>query len=159
MTNILCIRIGNRQDLPKSLYSKPENLSTMNQIFSTTRTVSLVWQRYLPLFLGNLHYNVPSLAGVYKIAVNLMDGTKQVVYVGQAADLAARLNDHLSEWEANRSLHSLVRQFQCSFAVAAVPIQADRNAAERALYLHFLPSCNSLVPSGPAYAVTPLASA
>ncbi len=106
----------------------------MNQFFSTTRTVPLAWQRYLPLNQANVLYGVPSLAGVYKIAVNFTDGTMRVAYVGQAANLAARLKDHLGEWEENQTLHSLVRRYQCSFAVAAVPWQADRNAAERALY-------------------------
>ena len=131
----------------------------MNPIIGKRRTVTLAWQRYLPFSLANVQAYAPVQAGVYKIAVNLTTGKKQVVYVGQAADLDSRLKDHLSEWECNLDLYSLVRQYQCSFAFAAVPLQADRDAAERALYLHFRPSCNTQVPTGPAYIVTPLTSA
>jgi excinuclease UvrABC nuclease subunit len=126
---------------------------------STRRTVTLAWQRYLPLSSTNVEAYAPQKAGVYKIAVALVNGQKRVVYAGQAADLDSRLKDHLSEWESNLDLYTLVRQYQCSFALALVPLQADRDAAERALYLHFRPSCNVQVPSGPACLVTPLTSA
>ncbi len=131
----------------------------MNPFIGTRRTVRLAWQRYLPFSLANVQAYAPVQAGVYKIAVNLLNGQKRVVYVGQAADLDARLKDHLSEWGSNLDLYTLVRQYQCSFALAAVPLQADRDAAERALYLNFQPSSNTQAPSGPAYLVTPLASA
>lgn len=123
------------------------------------RTVTLQWQRYLPFTLANVQAYAPLKAGVYKIAVSLLNGKRQVVYVGQADDLDSRLKDHLSEWESNRNLYSLVRQYQCSFAFALVPLQGDRDAAERALFLNFRPSCNGQEPSGPAYVVTPLTSA
>ncbi len=131
----------------------------MNPMIGTRRTVTLAWQWYLPFSLANVQAYAPVQAGVYKIAVNLLNGQKRVVYVGQAADLASRLKDHLSEWECNLDLYNLVRQYQCSFALAAVPLQADRDAAERALYLNFRPQCNTQVPTGPAYLVTPLTSA
>jgi excinuclease UvrABC nuclease subunit len=135
------------------------SLSTMNPMIGTNRTVTLAWQRYLPFSLANVQVYAPVQAGVYKIAVNLLNGKKRVIYVGQAADLDSRLKDHLSEWECNLDLYNLVRQYQCSFALAAVPLQADRDAAERALYLNFRPQCNTQVPIGPAYLVTPLTSA
>jgi hypothetical protein len=130
----------------------------MNPPIRTRRTVTLGWQRYLPYTLANVQRFAPVKAGVYKIAVHLTTGRKRVIYVGQATDLDARLKDHLSEWETNSSLYSIVRQYQCSFALALVPLQADRDAAERALYLHFRPSCNEQEPLGPAYVVTPLTS-
>jgi excinuclease UvrABC nuclease subunit len=133
-------------------------LSMMNPAIGI-RPVRLAWQRYLPFSLLNVQTYAPVQAGVYKIAVNLLNGQKRVVYIGQAADFDARLKDHLSEWESNLDLYSIVRRYQCSFALAAVPNQSDRNAAERALYLHFRPSCNTQEPTGPAYAVTPLTSA
>lgn len=104
----------------------------MNPSIRTNRTVTLAWQRYLPFILANVQAYAPLQGGVYKIAVNLTDGKKRVVYVGQADDLDARLKDHLSEWESNVELYTLVRQYECSFALAAVPLQADRDAAERA---------------------------
>lgn len=131
----------------------------MNPSIRPPRTVTLAWQRYLPLNLANVQAYAPVKAGVYKIAVNLVNGQKRVVYVGKADDLDARLKDHLSEWEPNMDLHSLVRRYECSFSLAVVPLQTDRDAAERALYLNFRPSCNEQVPSGPAYLVTPLTSA
>lgn len=130
----------------------------MNTQIGIRRTVALSWQRYLPLSCANVAACTPRKAGVYKIAVHLLSGEKQVMYVGQATDLGSRLADHLSEWESNLDLYNLVRQYQCSFAVAVVPLQADRDAAERSLYLHFRPSYNVRVPSGPAYLVTPLTS-
>jgi excinuclease UvrABC nuclease subunit len=134
-------------------------MSTMNPSIRTRRTVTLAWQRYLPLNLANVRAYAPMKAGVYKIALNLVSGKKRVVYVGQADDLDSRLKDHLSEWESNLELYSLVRQYQCSFALALVPLQDDRDAAERALYLNFRPPCNDQEPSGPAYLVSPLTSA
>lgn len=132
----------------------------MNPLLGTRRTVMLAWQRYLPFTLANVQAFAPVQAGsVYKVAVNLVNGKKRVVYVGQATDLDSRLKDHLSEWESNLDLYALVRQYQCSFTLAVVPLQADRDAAERALYSHFRPSCNTYVPTGPAYLVTPLTSA
>lgn len=104
----------------------------MNPMIGTRRTVTLAWQRYLPFSLANVQAYAPVQAGIYKIAVNLTTGRKQVVYIGQAADLDSRLKDHLSEWECNLDLFNLVRHYQCSFALAAVPLQADRDAAERA---------------------------
>lgn len=130
----------------------------MNPSIRTRRTVTLAWQRYLPYNLANVQRFAPIKAGVYKIAVNLLNGKKRVIYVGQAADLDARLKDHLGEWEENSSLYTLVRQYQCSFALALLPLQTDRDATERALYLHFRPSCNGQEPTGPAYFVTPLTS-
>jgi hypothetical protein len=134
-------------------------MSTMNPSIRTPRTVTLAWQRYLPLNLANVQAYAPVKAGVYKIAVNLVNGKKRVAYVGQAADLDSRLKDHLGDWESNLDLYSLVRQYECSFALALVPLQNDRDAAERALYLHFRPSCNEQEPTGPPYLVTPLTSA
>jgi hypothetical protein len=131
----------------------------MNPNIGTRRTVTLAWQRYLPFTLANVQAYAPVQAGVYKIAVDLVSGKKRVVYVGQAGDLDARLKDHLGEWGSNLDLYNLVRQYQCSFALATVPLQADRDAAERALYLYFHPSCNTQEPTGPAYTVTPLTSA
>jgi excinuclease UvrABC nuclease subunit len=130
----------------------------MNPMIGTRRTVTLAWQRYLPFSLADVQAYAPVQAGVYKIAVNLVNGQKRVVYVGQAADLDSRLKDHLSEWESNLDLYSLVRQYQCSFALAAVPLQADRDAAERALCLNFRPQCNTQVPNGPAYLVSVLSA-
>ena len=57
----------------------------MNPMIGTSRTVNLVWQRYLPFSLANVQSYAPVQAGVYKIAVNLLNGQKRVVYVGQAA--------------------------------------------------------------------------
>lgn len=131
----------------------------MNTIIGTRRTVRLAWQRYLAFSLANVQAYAPVQAGVYKIAVNLLNGQRRVVYVGRAANLDARLKDHLSEWGSNFELFTLVRQNLCSFALAAVPLQVGRDAAEPALYLNLQPSCNTQEPSGPAYLVTPLASA
>lgn len=144
--------------MPKSLYLIEGSLSTVNPIIGTRRIVRLAWHQYLPFSLASVQAHAPVKAGVYKISINLADGKKRVVYVGQAADLASRLKDHLSQWESNLDLYNLVRKFQCSFAVAVVPLQIDRDAAERAMYFHFRPSCNSQVPAGPAYFVTPLTS-
>lgn len=122
----------------------------------TRRQVNLAWQPYRPFTWDNVHSFVPAKSGVYKLAVDLKDGKKRVFYVGQAADLDARLKEHLGQWESNVALQSMVEQYQCSFTFALVPLAQDRDAAERALYLHFRPSCNEQEPSGPDYIVTPL---
>lgn len=131
----------------------------MNWKISTPRTVTLTWQRYLPFSLAHVEAYSLARPGVYKIAVNLKNGKKRVVYVGQAANLEARLRVHLSERESNLGLYNLLREYQCSFAIAVVPFQADRDAAERALYLHFRPPCNTQVPTGNTRPVVPLTSA
>jgi excinuclease UvrABC nuclease subunit len=130
----------------------------MKPLIGIRPTVTLQWQRYLPYNLLNVQRFAPSLAGVYKLAVDLQNGKKRVIYVGQAVDLEARLRDHLSEWETNVDLASMIGQYRCSFALALLPHQADRDAAERALYLHFRPACNDQEPSGPACHVSPLTS-
>lgn len=56
----------------------------MNPSIRTRRIVTLAWQHYLPLNLANVQRFAPVEAGVYKIAVHLMNGKKQVIYVGQA---------------------------------------------------------------------------
>lgn len=46
----------------------------MNPMIGTRRTVNLAWQRYLPFSLANVQAYAPVQAGVYKIAVNLLNG-------------------------------------------------------------------------------------
>lgn len=122
----------------------------------TRRQVTLNWEPYRQFTWDNVQSHVPLKAGVYKLAVHLKNGELRVFYVGQAADLDSRLKDHLGESELNDALRSMVEQYQCSFTFALVPLAQERNAAERALYLHFRPSCNDQEPSGPDYLVTPL---
>lgn len=118
-----------------------------------------MWQPYRPYSFANVQAYAPVQAGVYKVAIDLVNGQKRVVYVGQASDLDDRLKDHLSVWESNRTLTRLLARYQCSFAFAPLILQADRDAAERALYFRFRPACNVQIPTGPAYLVTPLESA
>ena len=54
----------------------------MNTSTGTRRTVTLAWQRYQPFSLANVQAYAPLSAGVYKIAVHLMNGQKRVIYVG-----------------------------------------------------------------------------
>src|SRR5712691_3730069 len=120
MHNILFNRLDQEQDLPKTLYSMKRGLSTMNPAIGIHRTVRLAWQRYRPFSLLNVQAYAPVQAGVYKIAVNLLNGQKRVVYVGQAADLDARLKHHLEDWESNLDLYSIVRRFRQSSAFSSL---------------------------------------
>jgi excinuclease UvrABC nuclease subunit len=122
----------------------------------TRRQVTLAWHPYRSFTTDNVQTHAPLKSGVYKLAIHMKDGTLRVFYVGQATDLDSRLKEHLGQWESNEALRSMVERYQCSFSFAVVPLAQDRDAAERALYLHFRPSCNDQEPSGPAYIVTPL---
>jgi len=134
----------------------PEAEENVHMIPPARRQVTLAWHPYRRFTTEHVHAHAPLKAGVYKLAVHMRDGTLRVFYVGQAADLDSRLKDHLGEWEPNDALRSMVERYLCSFSFAVVPLEQDRDAAERALYLHFRPSSNDQVPSGPAYIVIPL---
>jgi excinuclease UvrABC nuclease subunit len=135
---------------------RPEENVHMIPSSRTRHRVTLAWQPYRRFTMANVHCFVPVKAGVYKLAVHLKTGKKRVFYVGQASDLFARLKDHFSGSEPNDCLRFQVEQYLCSFTVAVVTLAQDRNAAERALYLHFRPSCNDHEPSSPDFIVTPL---
>lgn len=120
------------------------------------RHVTLAWQPRRELTRGGVGTCTPHKAGVYKLAVHTQGGRLTVFYAGQSEDLQARLTDHLGPSETNRCLRSMVGQYHCSFAFALVPDARDRVAAERALVLHFRPSCNEAIPAGPDFLVSPL---
>jgi excinuclease UvrABC nuclease subunit len=123
---------------------------------SARRHVRLAWQLYRAFTWQNVHAYAPQKAGVYKLAVPNTSGKLTVFYVGQADDLDARLKDHLSDDEPNDCLRRMVENYTCKFTFATVPLANDRDAAERALFFHFSPSCNDYTPSGPDYIVEPL---
>ncbi|HEY4759471.1 MAG TPA: GIY-YIG nuclease family protein [Thermoguttaceae bacterium] len=120
------------------------------------RQVVLAWQPYRQFTWENIHTYTPIQAGVYKLAVHTTDGKLTVFYVGQSTNLDTRLKEHLGQGEPNQCLRSMIERYRCSFSFAMIPLAQDRDAAERALILHFRPSCNNAMPTGPDCYVSPL---
>lgn len=104
----------------------------------------------LPLTKEILCGQVPSGSGIYEIRrAEAPSGTCPVVYVGSAANVRKRLNDHLRGYSDNASLQAHLRAGAC-FRYRIVP--AGWRDAERALYRAFCatfgtaPVCNRMSP-------------
>lgn len=111
--------------------------------------MKLEWSSLYEYNGSNVNVYAPLSAGVYRLSCQ-MDDKRPVFYVGQTDNLDQRLRYHLSNEEANGCIVRKLRRYTCYFRFAKVERQADRNGAERALYDHFSPECNDVVPPGPA---------
>lgn len=109
--------------------------------------LTLNWSDVLLYTESNVNVHAPLSAGVYRLSYQ--DGDKRpVFYIGQAENLYQRLRDHLSDAEANGCIVRCLRRYTCYFRSARVARQADRDCAERALYDHYKPPCNTVPPLG-----------
>jgi len=104
----------------------------------------------LPLTREILYDQAPSGSGLYEIRrAEALAGTCPIVYVGSAANLRKRLNDHLRGYSDNAALRAHLRAGAC-FRYRMVP--AGWRDAERALYQAFCatfgtaPVCNRMSP-------------
>lgn len=104
----------------------------------------------LPFTKETLYDQVPSGPGVYEIRrAETPPGICPIVYVGSAANLRKRLNDHLRGYSDNASLRAHLRAGAC-FRYRIVP--AGWRDAERTLYRAFCatfgvpPACNRMSP-------------
>jgi len=120
--------------------------------------LNLIWNGYYSYNDSSVERNVPESAGVYKISVSQQDKTLKVHYVGQAENLRKRLKEHLdTSNEQNECLVEHIEKYACSYSFALVSRQEDRDAAERALYIHYKPECNDpdAIPNVPDVEINP----
>ena len=125
---------------------------------ATKRKLHLTWNGYFKYTSDSVSKNVPENAGVYKISVSQQDGTLKVHYVGQSENLQERLKEHLEiSNEQNKYLAKHISKYSCSYKFALVSKQEDRDAAERALYMHYKPECNDAdaIPDAPDVEINP----
>ncbi len=104
----------------------------------------------LPFTKETLYDQVPSGSGVYEIRrAETPPGICPIVYVGSAANLRKRLNDHLRGYSDNTSLRAHLQAGAC-FRYRIV--STGWREAERALYRAFCatfgvsPPCNRMSP-------------
>lgn len=124
----------------------------------TAQKLNLIWNGYYSYNDSSVERNVPESAGVYKISVSQQDKTLKVHYVGQAENLRKRLKEHLDTTnEQNKCLVEHIERYTCSYKFALVSRQGDRDAAERALYIHYKPECNDpdAIPDAPDVEINP----
>jgi len=108
----------------------------------------LHWSSLQPLERNNV-LTVPETGAVYRLSYRSSDGNYYVFYVGQASNLRERLLSHFPELETNFCIGNKLQNFQCSFRYALVNNAQVRSGAEKALFQHFLPECNTQLPPGP----------
>lgn len=105
------------------------------------------FSKYISYTKAKVMLNVPEKAGVYKIAVELKNGKKRVIYLGQASNLEERLLDHLQSSEPNECLKNNVSKYKVHCAWAEVSKQTDRDTEEAELIKHYDPECNRQHPA------------
>ena len=109
--------------------------------------ITLKWSA----FVGYDAYNsnkIPDEKGVYEYFIRLKNGNSKIIYVGQADDVRQRSVDHLLESEKNECLKKNLKEIKWDFRYALLPLEADRQDAEQALYDIHKPECNQVRPSG-----------
>ena len=109
--------------------------------------LTLEWSDIYAYMLSNVDIFAPHSAGVYKLS-SLVVNRRKIFYVGQAENLNKEIRGHLSATERNDCIRSNFWYYTCYFQFAIVASQSDRDCAERALYDHYRPPCNTLPPHG-----------
>lgn len=128
---------------PVGLWTGPGSIADGGQptkfIFLSSARVmfaqaTLNWTDFLPLTQSGISMIKDEIPGVYRLGYRTAEGGV-VFYVGQAADLKARLFQHISENEQNRGIrNNLLARENCYFRCAIVNYQDDRDACEVALF-------------------------
>lgn len=113
---------------------------------------TLTWSR-LSLITQAAPLLTPNLAGVYRLSYRSSDGNIYVFYVGQANDLRARINQHLSSNETNLCIRKMLTSYTCYVRYARIDRPSVRDGAELFLYHYFSPSCNLTEPTGPKISI------
>lgn len=105
--------------------------------------VILNWSGYYKITPLNVE-NLPTIGGVYKLTTYNVQSKKYnfPFYVGQAIDIKARTQQHVSPNEQNSCIKDKFDKFSIYINYSSVSKQSDRDAVEVALYRHYLPSCN-----------------
>lgn len=106
----------------------------------------LTWTKLAPLS-GQSISNLPAgTSGVYRLSYKADDGNYYVFYVGKAEDIKARLTEHSSTSEQNVCIKNYRASKLCYFRYAIVSKDYIRAAAERQMYKHYQPECNTQEP-------------
>lgn len=114
----------------------------------SSTALRLQWSEMIPLTTSGVS-RVNAVSGVYYLVYRNASGMF-VFYVGQAADLAARLTDHLVENEQNACCRGYMGRYEHFFRCAAVQ-QGWLDVCERALWERFGGQrgslCNERIPN------------
>ena len=97
--------------------------------------------------VSNVENFAPRDTGVYKLFY-LVANRPRSFYVGQAENLRKVLLNHLLDAEPNVCIRRNFWYNTCYFQFAGVASQSERDGAERALFDHYRPLCNTVPPKG-----------
>lgn len=109
-------------------------------------TWRLSWSNLIGLTADNINSVDEEFEGVYRISRS--EGDKAFVFYVGKGRIRERLLHHVSDNEENECIKTTVRSFSCYFKYAIITNEEVRSATERKLYRFYLPSCNSVEPSG-----------
>ena len=112
--------------------------------------LKLEWSDSHHYTVSNVDTFAPLYAGVYKLFYYTAN-KPQVFYVGQAENLRRVFMEHLSDTEPNACIRRSFWYNTCYFQFASLASQSERDGAERALYDHYKPLCNTAPPKGEPY--------
>ena len=107
--------------------------------------LKLEWSDNHYYTVSNVDTFAPRDAGVYKL-LYFTANQPRVFYVGQAENLRRVFMKHLSDTETNACIRRNFWYNTCYFKFAVVESQSERDGAERALYDHYKPPCNTVPP-------------
>jgi len=109
--------------------------------------LKLEWSDSYYYTVSNVDNYAPGYAGVYKL-LYLVANRPRLFYIGQTENIRKALLNHLSDTEPNACIRRNFGYQTCYFQFAGVASQIEREGAERALYDHYKPPCNTLPPKG-----------
>lgn len=90
--------------------------------------------------------NVLPEPGVYLLFYNFNDNLK-VFYAGTAKNLQSRLLGYAKEKGEDQCIKTKIKSYNCSFFVAQVHNEFEREGVESYLIRLFEPECNDIIPS------------
>jgi hypothetical protein len=112
--------------------------------------LTLEWSDSHYYTVSNVDAFAPRYAGVYKLFY-FEANRRRLFYVSQAENLRQAFLSHLSDMEHNACIRRSFWYHTCYFQFAGVASQSERDGAERALYDHYRPLCNTVPPKGEPY--------
>lgn len=109
----------------------------------------LTWTKLTEFNKDSIESLLDDLPGVYRLSYYKEDDKNYYVfYIGQSKDIKKRFLEHLSENGENICIKNFLATEKCFFKYAKITKDYIRNAAERQMYKHYVPSCNSIEPEG-----------
>lgn len=117
-------------------------------MYTAPTSFRLQWSERIPLTTEGISC-LRAVSGIYRL-VYCQNNSFTVYYVGQAADLSARMTDHILGNEKNICCKSIIGKYPHFFRCAAVN-KAELDSCERALWEHFggrkNELCNERIPN------------